>query len=228
MARAGERLRRGVLARGVLARGAALVAAALAAAGCTPHTPGLDTRVAPCPPEIAGSAGADHGVSVVSRCMYYEVSGDTAAELRRYMSTQGPTDETGTYDAYTSFALHYGFEDVPGPSGCRTGPVAVELYLAHILPEWQPSQAAPADLRARWARFTRGLGTHEAGHADISVRAANELVHELRALPAFPSCAALRDAAHQVFDDAVARLKTKQLHYDWRTGHGKRQGSVFP
>ena len=210
------------------AAAAALGALALGAAGCAAQKPGLETHVRPCPPEIAATVTAMGGVSVVSKCMYYDVDGRTAAELRRFMSTQGPTDETGTYDAYTSFALRYGFEDVSGPGGCRTGPVAVELYLAHILPEWRTERDAPPDLRGRWGHFTERLGAHEVGHADISVRTANELAYKLRRLPVYPTCAALRDAAHEAFVDVVTMLTTRQRHYDWRTHHGKRQGSVFP
>ncbi len=208
---------------------AMLGALALAAAGCAAQKPGLETHVRPCPPEIAASVAATGGVSVVAKCMYYDVHGHTAAELRRFMSTQGPTDETGTYDAYTSFALRYGFEDVSGPGrGCRTGPVAVELFLAHILPEWRTARDAPPDLRGRWGHFTERLGAHEAGHADISVRTANELAYRLRRLPVYPTCSALRHAAHEIFEDTVTMLMTRQRHYDWRTRHGKRQGSVFP
>ena len=71
---------------------------------------------------------------------------------------------------------------------------------------------------------------HEAGHADFRLCSGwrDELARAFAALPPSPTCAALRAAAHDLFADAVVRLKAKHRRYDMRTRHGATQGQRVP
>ncbi|AKT44145.1 DUF922 domain-containing Zn-dependent protease [Chondromyces crocatus] len=188
----------------------------------------IDVRSAPCPSALSTSSIADEKLIVRARCLFYEVRGHSADALRRSLNSEGPTDETGTYDAYTSFALRYGFDEKRDAAGCRTTSVVVELHLAHILPEWLQAKTAPRALTTRWLHFTERLAAHERGHADISIAAARELTRDLEGLPPQPTCGTLRSLAHRLFEEAIGRLGHSHRSYDWRTHHGRRQGVRFP
>lgn len=209
---------------------AGCAAAGPALAGCAPAAPAaIPTHVRQCPTGVTPKERADDGVDVIIRCAFYAVEGQSAPDLRRFMSAFGPSDETGTYDAYTAFGLHYGYHDAASDAGCSMVTPTIELHLMHILPAWSPpAGSAEPGLLGRWAHYTSRLSAHEAGHADISVRAANDLSRAFATMPPSPTCGALRTAAHDLFVEAVARLKAQHRRYDRRTSHGATQGSVFP
>lgn len=199
------------------------------AAACASARPRIVTRVLACPAELAPKDRPEASVNVTTQCIFYELEGRRANELRRFMSAHGPSDETGIYDAYTAYFLRYGYHTHNGEEGCAITSPTVELYLAHTLPSWTPpAEGSEPGLTARWSKYTGRLNYHEAGHANISIRAANDLHEALAALPPANDCGALQAAAHDLFDDALARLKQTHLAYDARTRHGATQGCVFP
>lgn len=189
--------------------------------------PPVQTRRGPCPAAVAARTAPGPGVEAESRCIYYQVVGESSASLRKFMSASGPTDATGTYDAYTGFDLRYRYHDTSSAEGCSTGPVIIELHLTHTLPEWDPPAGSSPEVVRRWNHFTARLGVHEAGHSDIAVRAANELSWSFEMLPPLPTCADVRAAAHELFVRVVDRSKERHHRYDRRTRHGATQGSVF-
>jgi predicted secreted Zn-dependent protease len=185
-------------------------------------------RVGPCPATLILEAEPGSGVVAVARCLYYRVVGQSASNLRRFMSESGPADATGVYDAYTGFDLRYRYKDVSSAAGCSTGPVTIELQLTHTLPEWAPPAGSSPEVVDRWNHFTARLSVHEAGHAEIALRAANELSWSFEMLQPLPTCADVRTATHDIFARIVERSRAMHLRYDRRTRHGKTQGSVFP
>ncbi|MBW4694436.1 MAG: DUF922 domain-containing Zn-dependent protease [Lyngbya sp. HA4199-MV5] len=161
----------------------------------------------------------------------YKIQGKTAAELRSQMNQLGPLnqDEGKRFDASTTWDLDAQFT-AGGKKGasCKIKTVTVTVKTTFNLPEWTPPTGTPQALIDRWKKHLAALQTHEDGHKQLGIDAGNDLLAQLKALPAAPSCDAINKIAAQKRDAVKASFKQKHKAYDASTKHGANQGAVFP
>jgi predicted secreted Zn-dependent protease len=172
------------------------------------------------------------GVTVTRVQDYYQITGNTEAELRQQMNTLGPPDiETGKiFDARTYWVINWRYYYSESSTDCKIdrNKVEVSLTLTFTYPKWQaPSKAAPA-LVAKWNRYIKQLVTHEEGHASLANDGAQAVYKTIMAIPASATCDALEKATNAAADKKIDELKQRQKAYDDRTRHGETQGAVFP
>lgn len=159
---------------------------------------------------------------------YYDVAGETAAEIWREMKTYGPVGKDGIrYNGNTKWSVRWRYPYARSEEGCATGPVAVRLSVVYTLPRWDRPQAASTALVGQWNQFIEALEGHERGHADFGREAAREIEQALEAIPAQPSCEALSRIANATGADVLEQTRPQEREYDQRTNHGATQGTAF-
>ena len=99
------------------------------------------------------------------------------------------------------------------PRSCLSRPDGARRSGSDLLyPQWNaPANAAPAVATA-WQGYLARVELHEHGHRDIAEAAANDLARTLEALPGYPSCDALADAARTA-------ASTLLVSHGQETGH---------
>ena len=188
--------------------------AIFAACACAsrPHDPVLDSY----PRDVNGQ----------TTVMYYDVHGSTVAELRADMRRLGPKVDDNSFIGETRSPMRWTWRTQPaGTSACSIREVRVYVNAQVLLPRWMPPADTEPGLFAEWNRFMAALETHEAGHKNISAKAASEIVKQVGALSG--SCSMIGDRARDIAQNIVARVEDEQRRYDAETRHGITQGTAF-
>lgn len=144
------------------------------------------------------------------------------------MNKAGPgSDGIMGGDARTKWEVRwrYGFTQIPG--GCRIQNVATSVHVTYIMPRWKnPADGSP-ELREKWGKFVKALQTHEDGHKDHGIHAAQEIEAETAQQRPLRSCNEVQRAANSTADSILEKYRKKDLYYDILTIHGSTQGAVF-
>lgn len=165
---------------------------------------------------------------LVEDTRYYDVAGETAAEIWHEMKTYGPVGKDGIrYNGNTRWSVRWRYPYARSAEGCATGPVAVRLSVVYSLPRWERPRGASAELESQWNRFIEALDEHEQGHAEFGRQAAREIEQALEAIPAQPSCDALSRIANATGAEILEQTRPQERAYDQRTNHGATQGTAF-
>lgn len=159
---------------------------------------------------------------------WYEVEGDTEAQLRASLDARGPLDPDGERnDAYTAWHVTWRFPFQQSEAGCTTGPVTSAVRVTMTLPKWR----APADggpLLTRWRHYLEALKVHESGHRETGFQAATDITDALEALPPQPTCEEAEEVANATALSVLERYRQRDKEYDEATRHGETQGARFP
>lgn len=183
----------------------ALLAVSAALTACTP------------PAQEPEAADPFAGIPNV-RFLYYDVSGGSAAEIRR--SIVAGRGDTRHYDASTSwrFKWRWGVDRASGT--CALANVQLAFGADVRLPRLtHPERLAPR-LRAQWEHYYVALRKHEAGHANYPYAHSDEVLAAIKG----SDCAHASEAAKAV----LARFTARDRAYDAETDHGAAQGATFP
>ena len=160
---------------------------------------------------------------------WYDVEGDTEAELRAQLDARGPEDTEGQrHDAYTAWHVTWKFPFSQSEEGCSTGPVTTAVHINVTLPRWRGPVDERDPLTRRWRRYLDALKEHESGHRETGFRAATDITETLPALPPKPTCEQAEEAANAAAREVLKRYRAGDIAYDSETRHGATQGAVFP
>lgn len=169
-------------------------------------------------------------VPVSVRYDYYPIRGMSDTELRSQMTQQGPLDtlEGRRYDANTTWTVYWSYRYKSVGNQCRIASVQTKVNITFTLPQWQPPPGTPRSLRAEWNQYLAALQTHEDGHKNHGLAAAQDVMRTLSRFPVAASCSALGEAANKAAQKVIRRYNQKDIEYDRSTRHGFTQGAVFP
>jgi len=183
----------------------------LAACASTPRNPVLDKYPA--------------GVTGRTTVMYYDVHGRTFEEVRADMQRLGPKVDGTSFVGETRSPMGWTWRTETMGSSCSIREVTVAVNAQITLPRWSPPPDTEPGLAAEWKRFTAALETHEAGHKDISGKAAHEIIEKLHGVTG--PCSTITARANDIARAIVERAHEEQLAYDAETRHGYTQGTAF-
>lgn len=161
----------------------------------------------------------------------YQISGNTADQLRAEMKALGPMTSSGRFDAKTDWFIHWHYNwhyDNPSQNPCYVTSVSVSADITHFMPQWINKSAGTPELQDKWNTFITNLTTHEHGHDINGRQAANDIEKALMSTPAQSNCSALQAALERNAKNLVAQHNDWDVKYDVDTQHGKTQGAVFP
>lgn len=161
--------------------------------------------------------------------IYHPIAGSTGNELRAQMDQLGRTDESGHHwDAYTEWYVNWSYPYSTLNNNCTTGPIKVQVEITFTFPQWSAPENATQDLIDKWNAYLNALQLHEDGHRQIATQAGYEILRAINALPAYPSCAELEQAADTTGEDILEQYRQQEAIYDQNTEHGVTQGVHFP
>lgn len=191
---------------------AAAILLATACAGARARNPVLDSYPA--------------GVTGKTTVVYYEVRGSTLSELRAELRRLGPQVDGRTFVGETHSPMRWNWKVEPaGVSYCLLRNVTVSVNAQITLPRWFPPEEADPALVTEWKRFVAALETHEAGHKDISARAAGEIIRRLTSFT--DVCSTINTHANELARNIAEGTSVKQSEYDRTTRHGFNQGTAL-
>ncbi len=151
--------------------------------------------------------------------VYYDITGNTAAQLRAQLNAKGPLYRTERFDALTQWFVRWNWPGYGSPT-CRLQNAVVSYEVKVTFPRWRaPANASPA-LVQRWNRYMQALALHERGHVD---HLANNYQTVATAIQR-ATCTTAEAAAQ----NALGPLRQYDLDYDRATNHGATQGARFP
>jgi len=180
----------------------------------------------------ANSQPENSNLSVNRKENFYQISGNTANELRQQLNKLGPLDKlTGKrFDARTDWFIewHYYYNESKKDCKIDSKRVDVSLSITFTYPKWtSPSNATPA-LLDKWNTYMKNLVLHEEGHVTIASEGAQAIYKTILDMPASPTCNTLGEATNAAAKKILDEIKQREKDYDNKTGHGETQGAVFP
>lgn len=160
---------------------------------------------------------------------YYDIEGQTAAELREQMDRNGVLWTNGnTYDAYTGWNVKWRYRYRVTNHECSIASVTATLNVEFRLPRWIDHAGGPPALRKKWDAYMQALRHHEDGHKNIGVKAAAEIERAIADLEPVGNCDDLAETANELGRRIISDYAAKEREYDARTNFGETQGAVFP
>lgn len=168
---------------------------------------------------------AGHEVNVVRE--YYEVNGETAAELMEEMQRKGPAGGNGgeRYYATTHSQSSFRYETVTRGSVCSLSSIGVRTDITVRLPRYA-GENDNSDLARAWRKFMKNLVAHEYGHVSISKAGSETMFLALKGMPS-ADCDVLKQSAQLAVKKISDGLQDENHNYDRLTGHGRSQGAVW-
>ncbi len=160
---------------------------------------------------------------------WYDVEGDTEAQLRAALDSHGPqTPDGARHDAYTAWHVTWRFPFSQSTEGCATGPVSTAVRVTITLPRWRGYADEGDVMMQRWRHYLEALEAHESGHRETGFRAATDINEALPSLPPRPTCEEAEEAANTAARALLEHYRARDTDYDAETHHGATQGAVFP
>lgn len=166
---------------------------------------------------------------VIDPVHYYKVYGYTPEQIRTQLNQCSPAQDGGTtFDASTDWWINYAYNVYTKTGGlCAINSAAVGLHITQAFPAWQSSQYDSSGLAQRWSIYTTNLTTHEQGHVNLDVQAANNFLAGLQNFPD-TDCSNIYSSVNAYANGQFGNLNQANASYDGQTSHGATQGATFP
>ena len=162
------------------------------------------------------------------RFVYYDVTGNTARQLRRELNAKGPMSYRGRVDGLAQWSVTWKYHSAPTADGCEFTEFRAKVEGTITLPRWTPSGKFSPELMNRWQNFLTALRIHEHGHYSHGEQAAREIQTLGRRFRVTGNCSSIA----QQFNDQAMKISDKyraaDKEYDRRTRFGWTQGVKFP
>ncbi|MDX1547234.1 MAG: DUF922 domain-containing Zn-dependent protease [Rhodothermales bacterium] len=167
------------------------------------------------------------GLSTITLDEYYDVTGSTAAALHQEMLRRGPRIDGQSFYGEMYWTLRWRFRFASRSGQCEMEQVEVPLTITIMLPRWHRPADVDAALAEQWDAFLASLRLHEEGHRSLAMEAGREIIRALRSMRTL-SCSSMEAEANRKAGAILDRYREHNRQYDRDTGHGRRQGAVWP
>jgi predicted secreted Zn-dependent protease len=160
--------------------------------------------------------------------IYYTIEGNSADAILADIHRKTPVKHNGKqHSARTDWHVSWQFWWYGNGNSCEISKVTTRLDVVYTLPRLKISSSMPEELLARWETFDTALFSHEQGHKDLGVRAANEIENRITAMGARDSCSRLEGDANRIARDVIEEYGRLEKEYDRTTNHGINTGAFF-
>ena len=146
---------------------------------------------------------------------YYSISGESFAELDQQIALHGPTvSGVGKALAATNIRMVPDFRFAMRGGQCEVDSTHVSVKAHVTLPRLASQKRLRQELSKAWDNLEQYARLHESVHVSIADGYAVRAESEIAALPAEPTCEALRDNAAILFRELMAEHERDQLRFD--------------
>ncbi len=160
---------------------------------------------------------------------YYEISGTCEQELKSDLIGKACRFTDGKkYDSLTRWRIGWDYTYDKSGGLCAAEDFHLTVDIIVRIPAWLHRASASPALVDRWEAYVEQLKTHENGHLDKIVQAADDLTRAVSLMPAARSCDELDREIGQLSRSRLKQLELEQNRYDAETSHGWTQGALFP
>ena len=172
------------------------------------------------------------GITTEERYIYYEVSGDTAAELRQSINSK-TRHFKARFDAVTRWKIKWQFSYIPRQKKCKITEVIIDASIDYTLPQWSQSAEHPDHhLVQQWEQYSTQLLAHERRHGALVKAATLEVERKILTADdtayAPPNCNKLQKLANKRAQKVIEKLEKQHQAFDLQTDHGRNTGATFP
>ncbi len=156
-------------------------------------------------------------VRLTSKTEYYDVSGATLDEVvdrlngLRLEGPDGPPSQ-----GLTRYHILPEWRPVASGGACRVERLNVKVTITVTLPRWPGVAGRPAEEQQRWSVIEHAIRSHEFGHREIVVAAADDLAARLRDMEA-RGCGTLGGVVESALHVADGRLRDAHAEFDRQT-----------
>ena len=162
--------------------------------------------------------------SVTWTTNFYVVTGTNFREIRRSIEQGRPWKDS--FDGDTRWEITWRFSTVQSPGGCSCSSFSTATKITVTLPRWTPPPDVLPQVKEQWTRYFTNLAQHEVGHARLGLAAAAEVQKRMANVGTQTDCAQLKQLINERANQAVADYRRREVEYDARTDHGRRQTDV--
>ena len=166
--------------------------------------------------------------SVNTKMQYYSVHGSTAKAVRQSINAARPSSG---YDAYTAWHVTWNYQTslkTGATTTCSIKSATATVDVTMTLPQWVNENSASPQLRNHWNRYYSALVSHENGHAQFGLQAAQAMEQALLNLGSRKNCGLIQQDADQIWNKIYRQYANLNNQFDRDTAHGTKQGAVFP
>ncbi len=155
---------------------------------------------------------------------YYEVRGNSEAEIVAALRERGPKDARGhPRFAFTDWTIEWKWQRAPDQS-VEGSSLTLECKATIQLPKFVPNTANPVALIRAWNDFVERTRAHELSHVAHVELAAPRIKQRL--LEAERTAGRLSTTrARTIIERAIAEIREMDSVYDARTNHGFTEGT---
>jgi predicted secreted Zn-dependent protease len=172
------------------------------------------------------------GVTTEERFIYYDISGNTASELRASINSH-TRNFKNRFDAATQWKITWQFGYKPRQKKCKITEVNIEASIDYVLPRWLGASEHPnKQLVKQWQNFRTQLLAHEKQHGAFVKAATLEVERRIITADdtsfAPPNCKKLQKRANRRAQSVITKLEMQHKTFDRETNHGRSTGASFP
>jgi len=158
----------------------------------------------------------------------YPLRGKSEQELGKLIHDQGLGTARGEqYSAYCRWNVQWFYKYHRGSDACSIASVSTKVRILYYLPKWANPMGADLVTRLKWDAFIKALTTHEEGHGQHGIQAAEEIEDTLAKMQLYKTCGELSAACEERAKSIVEKHRQEDVSYDEKTQHGRTQGVVF-
>jgi predicted secreted Zn-dependent protease len=164
------------------------------------------------------------GLHVRASVEYYDVAEETLSEVSERLNRMRLEGAAGPLSqGLTRYHIRPVWRAVAGGGRCRAEDVEMFVEVTITLPRWPAASTRPAEERARWSEIAGAIRTHEFGHRDLTIDAAEALLTTTKALEA-QGCDTLQRVVESTLSVADGRLRDAHAELDSATPERLRVG----
>jgi predicted secreted Zn-dependent protease len=174
---------------------------------------------------VAMASARASGVEIV----YYDITGNSAKEMRRQLNANGPLSERGArVDGHTKWTVSWTFRYAPKAASCEFTAFRSTVEGTITLPRWVANGSISNALITRWQSYISALRIHENGHYAHGVKAAEEIDSLGQSFRVSGDCSTIAKKFSDQAATIIEKYRAADETYDRRTQLGRTQGVRFP
>ena len=183
--------------------------------------------VIPPPQLIQHHPGVDFTLSLLTYDIAPTGLQDLPAALNRSTPISDIIDDHGGYHGFAKWNVSWRYNSEKNGDQCQLEDISVEVEAEIITPKIYDRDEVDTLTQVAFDQFHVALLTHEYGHIDFGILAANEIYDTFNGYTSDIDCSLLEIQANLKAIEILAEYLKLEREYDEDTEHGRTQGAYI-